>query len=128
GFSAPARPPSSGGRRMKLSIHHVGGRAGSRPFPLVEAFEKDIVSVLYDADPDCLAHARQANAQLASALHVLPYCLAESCKTTSFRLNYDPYASSMYPTNPEYASFYGRLFSDYDYVWRDITPIQERRI
>ncbi|MBI3553526.1 MAG: FkbM family methyltransferase [Elusimicrobia bacterium] len=112
---------------MKLCVHHVGGRAGSRPFPVVPAFERDLVSVLYDADPGCAEHARAQNAGLSSELHVLPYCLADGCRTTAFRFAYDPYASSTYEANPDYASFYSRIFGDHDYVWNEISATLECR-
>ena len=37
----------------RLIVHHVGGRAGSRSFPVVDTFEKDIVNVMYEADELC---------------------------------------------------------------------------
>jgi hypothetical protein len=48
----------------KLSIHHVGGRAGSRSFPHMKQFEKDIINVLYDADEDCLEQNKALNHHL----------------------------------------------------------------
>ena len=48
-----------GSNEKKLSVHHIGGRAGSRAFPILKHFEKDIINVLYDADADCMEQARK---------------------------------------------------------------------
>ena len=45
----------------RLSVHHVGGRRGSRAFPVLARFEKDVINVLYDADTDCLAALLRKN-------------------------------------------------------------------
>ena len=50
--------------KLKLAIHHVGGRAGSRSFPHLIKFEKDIINVLYDADEDCLEQNKALNHHL----------------------------------------------------------------
>jgi FkbM family methyltransferase len=114
-----------------LSVHHVGGRNGSRAFPIIEAFEKDIVNVLYDADTSCIEQAREQNASRASKLYVLPFCLADSCKKIDFHLNYDPFSSTTYKVNPEAAPLYwfngGNLDSamDHDYVYGEAaTPLK----
>jgi FkbM family methyltransferase len=112
--------------KSRLSVHHIGGRDGTRGFPDVAAFEKDIVNVLYDADPGCVEHARKQNASLASELHVLPYCLAEACKSAQFHFNYDPTTSSTYEFNPDCASFY-LWYGDHDYVMGEAAEQIENR-
>ena len=79
----------------KLSIHHIGGRGGSRSFPVLPVFENDIVNVLYDADQDCLDQVEAYNRKLQSDLHVLPHCLAEKSGPVTLNINYDPYTSSL---------------------------------
>jgi FkbM family methyltransferase len=111
---------------QRISVHHVGGRAGSRAFPVLKAFEKDIINVLYDADPDCLAHVRQMNQHLESQLHVLPYCLDDSRKSASLNINYDPYTSSLYPPNPDYDAYYS-FNKSHDYIMSDGTKVMEKR-
>lgn len=118
----------------KLSIHHVGGRNGSRSFPHVPAFETDIVNVLYDADPGSIDQAREQNAGLSSELHVLPYCLAEAPGKVAFYLNRDPFTSSNLQVNPACLPFY--LFAngsftkdDHDYVFGEAAaPAETRQI
>jgi len=110
----------------RLSVHHIGGRAGSRAFPLLNKFEKDIVNVIYDADPDCLTQIQERNQRLESELHVLPYCLADACKSTSFNINYDPYTSSLRDINPKYSSYYS-FNRDHDYIIAEVNRVMETR-
>jgi FkbM family methyltransferase len=110
----------------RLSVHHIGGRAGSRTFPVLSAFERDVVNVLYDADPDCVEQVREANAELTSELHVLPYCFAGARGRRDFSLNYDPYTSGLLPSNPALAGWYHHN-GECDYVWGEATrPMEER--
>ena len=37
-----------------LVSHHIGGRAGTRTFPILDTFEHDINNVLYEADQSAL--------------------------------------------------------------------------
>jgi FkbM family methyltransferase len=119
--------PQQGGD-ARLSVHHIGGRGGSRSFPILERFEQDIVSVLYDADSACLTQARQANEGLASELNVLAHCFAGSSGERTFYINYDPYSSSMLAPNPDFASWYYNNGA-HDYSWGELTrPMEERRV
>lgn len=108
-----------------ISAHHVGGRGGSSAFPVFKKFERDIINVLYDADPDCLAQIREVRQKSGSELYVLPYCLGESCKSTYFNINYDPYTSSLYDFNPDYKSYY-YFDSDHDYILSETIKSMER--
>lgn len=110
----------------RLSVHHVGGRSGSRAFPVLSRFEKDIINVLYDADTDSLAQIQERNQRFESELHVLPYCLGDSCKSTSFYINYDPYTSSLRELNPAYSSYYC-FYGDHDYVLSEVIKTMEER-
>lgn len=61
--------------KNRISVHHIGGMAGSRVFPILDKFEKDIIDVIYDADSDCLDQVKEDNESLGSKLHLLPYCV-----------------------------------------------------
>ena len=67
---------------LNLSVHHIGGRAGTRGFPQMKKFEKDIINVLYDADEDCLEQIKARNLNIESKLHVLPYAFSDKCKSS----------------------------------------------
>lgn len=112
--------------RLRLCLHHIGARGQSRAFPVLDKFEKDIVSVLYDADPDCLPQVQEIKQRLESELHVLPYCLGDVCGTASLHINYDPYTSSLRVLNHDYASYY-MFHKDHDYIFSDATRVMERR-
>ena len=79
---------------MKFSIHHVGGRGGSRGFPIVHPVEPDVFSVLYDADSESIGEVRLSNSHLPSELRVLPYCLGASAGPGTLYVTRDPYTSS----------------------------------
>lgn len=112
--------------RLRLCLHHVGARNGTRAFPVLDKFEKDIVNVLYDADPDCLPQVQERNQRLESELHVLPYCLADVCGTACLHINYDPFTSSLRVLNDDYASYY-MFHTDHDYIISDVMRVMERR-
>ena len=90
----------------KISLHHIGGRNGSRSFPGLKSFEKDIVNVLYDADKDCIEDIIEKNKNEGSQLHVFPYCVGGMNTKASFNLSYDPFTSSLLPFNPDYNDYY----------------------
>ena len=107
-----------------LIIHHIGGRAGSRVFPVFPAFEKDIVNILYDADESCLAQVKDSWNRQPSKTIVLPYCLSAQVGVCKFSINYDAYTSSIYKLNRRYENFYyiypnQDLSQRYDYVLKD---------
>ena len=110
----------------RISMHHIGGRSGSKVFPVLKKFEKDIINVFYDADSDCLAEIQERNQNLESELHVLPYCLADACKSTSFNINYNSFTSSLYDPNPDYNSYYVSI-GDRDELWSEATKVMEKR-
>ena len=110
----------------KLSVHHVGGRSGSRSFPYMKKFEKDIINVLYDADADCIEQISKKNQNRTSELHVLPYALGEVCGSGILNINYDPYTSSLLETNHAYDSFYS-FYQDHDYIMGETAKTIEER-
>lgn len=103
----------------KISLHHIGGRSGSRAFPILKAFEKDIVSVFYDADKDCLEQIKENNRGFGSELYVLPYCLGGANRKAEFHLNYDPYTSSLLKPNNNTGQYYC-FYQKYDYVFEEV--------
>jgi len=109
----------------KISIHHIGGRDGSRGFPvLASGFDLDIINVLYDADPECIEQIRDRNRKFKSENYVYPICFAEHSGKIRFNINADPYTSSILPTNPEYRSFYA-VEGEIDYVWGQSSKTME---
>ena len=111
----------------KISIHHIGGRAGSRVFPKIKHFEKDLINVLYDAYEDCLEQIKERNQRLESELHVLPYALSDQCKTLELNINYDPYTSSLLEKNKSFDEFYNFSDNGYDYIMGESTTVVEKR-
>lgn len=111
---------------FKLSVHHVGGRGGSRSFPHIKNFEGDIINVLYDADADCVAQITERNQILDSELYVLPYALGASHKSGVLNINYDPFTSSILEKNNSYDSFY-YFNDDHDYIMGETTKTIEKR-
>ena len=110
----------------RLSVHHIGGRAGSRTFPILKAFEKDIINVLYDADLECVEQIRERNGILSSELHVLPYCLGASRTEGEINITYDPYTSSLYELSPDYNSYYS-ISGGFDYLFAEACKVVEKR-
>jgi len=104
----------------KISLHHVGGRNGSRAFPILKSFEKDFVSVLYDADKDCIEQIKEKNLGSKAELHVLPYCLGRAKGGTEFNLNYDPFTSSLLKSDNAFSQYY-QFYGNLDYVWGEAT-------
>ena len=107
-------------------MHHVGGRGGKRSFPILKKFEQDITNVLYEADSDSIEQIIKKNQTLESTLHVLPYCLAERCKTAAININYDPYTSSIHETNKDFDQFY-MFYVSHDYITSETTKAMEKR-
>lgn len=89
-----------------LSIHHIGGRAGTREFPVMEAFEKDMESVLYDADQSCIEAIIHSTRHLASKTVVLPWLIGGVTGEADFYITGDRYASSLSKILPEKSAYY----------------------
>lgn len=108
----------------KISLHHIGGRSGSRAFPILKAFEKDMVSVFYDADKDCIEQIKENNLRFGSELYVLPYCLGRTNGKAEFNLNYDPYTNSLLKPNDNMGQYYC-FYKRYDYVFEEVLKTME---
>ncbi len=109
-----------------LSVHHVGGRDGSRTFPIIPQFEGDIINVIYDADADCVGQIRQRNEPLASRCLVLPYCLGGTTGSAEFKINFDPYTSSLLEACSKYGEFC-TFHQGTDYILGESLKPMERR-
>jgi len=111
----------------KIVLHHIGGRNGSRQFPILQKFESDFVSVLYDADESCLKEIQEKNRDLKSQLFVLPYCIGKICGPVNFNLNYDPFTSSLLKKNPDYDLYchdsYDQFQGKIDYVFGETLSV-----
>ena len=99
----------------KLVIHHVGGRGGDRRFPVIPAYERDVVNVLYDADPSSQAGMETSTGELTSTQTILPMCLgAEDGQATLRVLNVED-GSSLLPVNPAFFRTFAAIGqSDFD--------------
>jgi methyltransferase, FkbM family len=110
----------------KISIHHIGGRSGSREFPILDLFERDFINVLYDADVECIEQIKEYNENLESELYVLPYCVGNNNEIAELNIMYDPYSSSLRELNDEYKNFYIHS-RGVDYIFSDTVSIIEKR-
>ena len=91
---------------LRLCLHHIGGRGGSRTFPVSKFFDSDLINILYDADRDCLGQIHNYYENINSETHVLPYALSDKCESLIFNIKHDPNTSSMFKTNKTYNQFY----------------------
>jgi FkbM family methyltransferase len=89
-----------------LTTHHVGGRAGTRTFPILKYFEKDIVSVLYEADDSAISGIKKATHRLPSKTVILPDCLSGHAGKRNFYIYNNRYFSSLYPLKAEQTQTY----------------------
>ncbi|MDP6805195.1 MAG: FkbM family methyltransferase [Rhodospirillales bacterium] len=110
----------------RINVHHVGGRWGTRGFPTVEAFEADLVNVIYEADADSVAQIREKNRHLESELHVLPYCLADRPGEGTLNINYCPFTSSLYPAKDREEEF-TTFLANSDFIFSETMRTMEER-
>ena len=89
-----------------LTTHHVGGRAGTRTFPILKYFEKDIVSVLYEADESAISGIKKETHHLPSKTVILPDCLSGEAGKRNFYIYNNRYFSSLYPLKAEETQTY----------------------
>ncbi len=82
----------------KLSVHHIGGRAGTMQFPkLPQIFERELERVLYDADEDCIEEIKERRQGTESKTVIIPRCLSDKKGKEDFFLHPDRYESSLTP-------------------------------
>ncbi len=106
----------SGTDTLNLSVHHIGGRAGTRCYPILPFFERDVVNVLYEADTSSLAGIRAATDPLPSKTIILGDCLSGEAGPRAFHLYSNRYLSSLYPLLPGHAGTYA---FDAQFGWDD---------
>ena len=92
-----------------LVSHHIGGRAGTRTFPILDTFEHDIINVLYEADQTALDQMLHANSKIPSKTLVFGDCLSGRAGPRDFFIYSNRYMSSLYRLLPKYQKVY-----DYD--------------
>ena len=78
-----------------LRLHHVGGRGGDRRFPVLPAFEADVVNVLYDGDSSATEDMSGATEMLASRQVTLSYCIGAAAGPATLRILRLPAGSSL---------------------------------
>jgi FkbM family methyltransferase len=101
---------------LALSVHHIGGRAGTRCFPILPVFEHDIVNVLYEADRSSHAGIHEATENLPSKTFILGDCLSGKAGPRPFYLYSNRYLSSLYRLLPGHANTYS---FDRQFGWDD---------
>jgi methyltransferase FkbM-like protein len=80
---------------LRLVIHHIGGRGGTRRFPVMSAFEGELTNILYEADASAIDEIGAATSQYSSRQRVLPFCVTGVSGLTSFNKLYNAAASSV---------------------------------
>jgi FkbM family methyltransferase len=113
---------------LALSIHHVGGRGGTRRFPALQRFERDIVNVLYEADHSAIAEMQAHVATLASDQKVIEACVGLTRRQAAFYRLWNPAASSYLPISNNFRKNYAYLSEDVldydDKAWEVIQTIE----
>lgn len=116
-------------RDSNFVIHHIGGRAGTRAFPIVPALEHEFVVVMYEASDDgneqIISHGDKKGTGQTILINA---CVGAPNKEQTFYLNRDPFTSSLLKLDPEYSNFY--LESEkFDYVLGEaISPVKEEKV
>ena len=102
-----------------ISIHHVGGRCGTRAFPILpEKYEKCLENVLYEADTSCIEQMKTRLKESRSRDVIVPYCIAGHTGKADFYLLADRYESTL--KKPEASN---RFFAN-DFGWdHDISGV-----
>ena len=107
-------------------MHHVGGRAGTRAFPIVPALEHEFVSVMYEASEDGNEQImRIGGARRTGQTILVNACVGRPGEARMFNLNHDPFTSSLLELDPKFKDFY--MHSEgFDYLMGEaISPIRQ---
>jgi FkbM family methyltransferase len=113
----------------KIALHHVGGRWGNHPFPLLPAFAGDFVEVLYEADTDAVAAIQEADKDRASELIVIPACLADSDGEGLLHIYVNPGLTSLRELSRVLDHRYQSTFGiDFDFGNDGARLLQKRKI
>jgi len=90
----------------KLVSHHVGARDGGIPLPILPAFARDMLNVMYEADRDAIEQIRVLWSRNGCETRVLPYCLSDRSGSAILNVNFDAYTSSLLPFDSRYSHYY----------------------
>ncbi len=102
-----------------ISVHHIGARSGSHPFPLYEKFESEIFYVMYDADPNCIEQIDEKFRNGNATYKVINAGVGKKKENKKLNINYDPNTSSFLKVNQKFLNFYYPTPHGYDYVVDD---------
>ncbi len=119
------------GTQLKFVNYHVGSRDVAIGFPILAAFDRDIVNVLFDADADSIEQTRHAwQTTAACETLVFPYCLSDSDRSETLHVNFDAYTSSIYPFNTDLSEFYTYYAAGrFDYMLGEVVrPMEQREV
>lgn len=109
---------------LKLAVHHIGGRGGTRRFPALERFESGIVNVLYEADVSAINGIQMATSRQSSEQCLLPVCVTSGAKRVTLHKVYNAGASSTLPVDPRFPRqlpWLGEGVIDYDlHAWSSL--------
>ena len=110
-------------------IHHIGGRAGTRSFPIVPALEHEFVVVMYEASDDGNEQiVNYGNKKGTGKTILVNACIGAPDQEQIFHLNRDPCTSSLLKLAPEYSNYYLEI-ENYDYVMGDaISTVREEKV
>jgi FkbM family methyltransferase len=120
----------------RISAHHVGARGFTVVMTVPGLLANDILHVAYEADAACAADMTAQNDK--SNFFVLPYALGKADAEATLHITANPYGSSLYEPNSEYANYYGEVYTSdgavYDAIfgeWCKIVstvPVQVRSL
>jgi len=102
-----------------ISVHHIGARSGSHPFPFNEKFNDEIFYVMYDADESCIDQIKEEFEQSKVKCKVIYSGVGEKKETRCLNINYDPNTSSFLNVNKNYSEYYYSTAAGYDYIVDD---------
>ena len=102
----------------RLSVHHIGGRSGSRGFPTIKNLEHLITSVMYDADFDCIEQIAERSSKSGGETLVLPFALSAKTGIGKLHLTYDPNMTSLLKPLSDLRLNYQYPKSNFDYDLR----------
>lgn len=116
-------------RDSNFVIHHIGGRAGDRAFPIVPALEHEFVVVMYEASDDGNEQIISYGDKKGTGQTILiNACVGAPNKEQTFYLNRDPFTSSLLKLDSEYSNFYLPT-KKFDYVLGEaISPVKEEKV
>jgi FkbM family methyltransferase len=111
----------------KIVAHHVGGRGFVAPFKPPQAFNDDVVHVLYEADTEAAATMIRENG--CKNRIVLPFCLGLKDGRGTLNITANPYASSLLEPNPRYFDHYCEIKLQtemYDAIYGEIFRVTKQ--